>query len=110
MGAEIMQRCIAVGGSITGEHGVGLEKRDFMPLMYSAADLEAMARLKQVWNPEGLLNPGKIFPTSKSCVEVGAAGAPGKTGYTPHRIEREGLAERYYIRNSNFDIKEWTIC
>ena len=95
MGAEVMQRCIAVGGSITGEHGVGLEKRDFMPLMYGPADLEAMAKLKRVWNPEGLLNPGKIFPTSKSCVEVGAAGKPRDIGYKPHRIEQEGLAQRF---------------
>jgi glycolate oxidase len=95
MGAEIMQRCIAVGGSITGEHGVGLEKRDFMPLMYSSADLEAMAKVKRVWNPDGLLNPGKIFPTSKSCVEVGAAEKPRDIGYKPHRIEREGKAQRY---------------
>ena len=94
MGAEVMQRCIALGGSITGEHGVGLEKRDFMPLMYSPDDLEAMAKLKRAWNPQGLLNPGKIFPTSKSCVEVGAAG-PRDIGYKPHRIEREGLAQRF---------------
>ena len=95
MGAEIMQRCIAVGGSITGEHGVGFEKRDFMPLMYSAADLEGMAKVKRVWNPDGLLNPGKIFPTSKSCVEVGAAGRPHDIGYKPHRIEQEGKAQRF---------------
>jgi glycolate oxidase len=95
MGAQIMQRCIAVGGSITGEHGVGLEKRDFMPLMYSPADLEAMAKVKRVWNPGGLLNPGKIFPTSKACVEVGAAGKPRDIGYKPHRIEQEGKAQRF---------------
>jgi len=95
MGAETMERCIAVGGSITGEHGVGLEKRDFMPLMYSPADLEAMAKLKRVWNPDGLLNPGKIFPTTKSCVEVGEAGKPRDIGYKPHRIEQEGLAQRF---------------
>jgi glycolate oxidase len=95
MGAEVMQRCIAVGGSITGEHGVGLEKRDFMPLMYSPADLEAMAKVKRVWNPDGLLNPGKIFPTTKSCVEVGQAGKPRDIGYKPHRIEQEGLAQRF---------------
>jgi len=77
MGAEIMKACIAVGGSITGEHGVGLEKRDFMPLMYGPADLAAMERLKAVWNPDGLLNPGKIFPTAKTCVEVGSAAAKG---------------------------------
>ena len=90
-----MRHCISVGGSITGEHGVGLEKRDFMPLMYSEADLAAMQKVKQVWNPEGLLNPGKIFPTSKSCVEVGAAGKPHSLAYEPHRIEREGKAQRY---------------
>ena len=95
MGSEIMERCIAVGGSITGEHGVGLEKRDFMPLMYSPQDLEAMMRVKRVWNKDGLLNPGKIFPTAKSCVEVGSAGQPRDIGYKPHRIEREGLAQRY---------------
>lgn len=95
MGAEIMQRCIAVGGSITGEHGVGLEKRDFMPLMYSPADLEAMVRVKRVWNPDGLLNPGKIFPTSKSCIEVGRAGKSRDIGYKPHRIEQEGKTQRY---------------
>jgi glycolate oxidase len=96
MGSEIMQCCISVGGSITGEHGVGFEKRDFMPLMFSEADLEAMARLKRVWNPEGLLNPGKIFPTSKSCVEVGAAKKKSRDiGYKPHRIEQEGLAQRF---------------
>jgi glycolate oxidase len=95
MGSEIMQRCIAVGGSITGEHGVGFEKRDFMPLMYSPADLEAMAKVKRVWNPDGLLNPGKIFPTSKSCAEVGACGKPHDIGYRAHRIEKEGLAQRF---------------
>ena len=95
MGAEIMRRCIALGGSITGEHGVGLEKRDFMPLMYSPADLDVMAKVKRVWNPEGLLNPGKIFPTSKSCVEVGTGGKPRDIGYKPHRIEQEGKAQRF---------------
>jgi glycolate oxidase len=95
MGAEIMQRCIAAGGSITGEHGVGFEKRDFMPLMYSPVDLDAMAKVKRVWNSDGLLNPGKIFPTSKSCVEVGKTGKPRDIGYKPHRIEQEGKAQRF---------------
>lgn len=92
MGAEIMKRCIAIGGAITGEHGVGLEKRDFMPLMFTPDDLAALQKVKKVWNPEGLLNPGKIFPTSKSCVEVGAAHGHG---FKPHRIEKEGLAQRF---------------
>ena len=66
-----------------------------MPLMYTPEDLAAMQKVKQVWNPEGLLNPGKIFPTSKSCVEVGAAAKPRSLAYQPHRIEREGKAQRY---------------
>jgi len=74
MGAEIMKACIAVGGSLTGEHGIGLEKREFMPLMYSHDDLEAMRKVKKVFNPDGLLNPGKIFPTAKPGGEVGPAG------------------------------------
>ena len=94
MGAKIMGRCIEMGGSITGEHGVGREKRDYMPLMYSEADLEAMLKVKRVFNPDGLMNPGKIFPTSKSCVEVGAAGRDG-IRYRPHRLEVMGLAQRF---------------
>jgi glycolate oxidase len=94
MGTHIMQQCIALGGSITGEHGVGLEKRDFMPLMYSPTDLEAMAKVKRVWNPDGLLNPGKIFPTSKSCVEVGKTGKK-EIAYKPHQIEKDGIAQRF---------------
>ncbi len=74
MGAEIIKACIEMGGSLTGEHGIGLEKRDFMPLMFTEDDLEAMRKVKKVFDPEGLLNPGKIFPTAKPGVEVGPAG------------------------------------
>jgi glycolate oxidase len=74
MGAEIIKACVDVGGSLTGEHGIGLEKRDFMPLMYNDDDLEAMQKVKRVFDPEGRLNPGKIFPTSKPGVQVGPAG------------------------------------
>ncbi len=63
-----------MGGSLTGEHGIGLEKRDFMPLMYSDDDLEAMRKAKRAFDPDGLLNPGKIFPAAKPAVEAGAAG------------------------------------
>jgi len=94
MGGKIMQRCIELGGSITGEHGVGREKRDYLPLMYTEADLEAMMKVKRVFNPDGLMNPGKIFPTSKSCVEVGAAGRE-RLRYRPHPIEVMGLAQRF---------------
>ncbi len=74
MGAEIIRACIEMGGSLTGEHGIGLEKRDFMPLMYTDDDLEAMRKVKRVFDPDGLVNPGKIFPTAKPGVEVGPAG------------------------------------
>jgi glycolate oxidase len=88
-GAEIMRVCAEVGGSISGEHGIGLEKADFMPFIFSAADLECMRRLKDAFNPGGLCNPGKIFPTKKSCVEV------GPVAHRPHAIEEKGLAQRF---------------
>src|SRR5436189_543816 len=88
-GAEIMKVCAEVGGSISGEHGIGLEKSDFMPFIFSAADLALMQRLKNAFNPTGLCNPGKVFPTKKSCVEV------GPVAYQPHAIEEKGLAQRF---------------
>jgi glycolate oxidase len=88
-GAEIMKVCADVGGSISGEHGIGLEKADFMPLIFSAADLALMRRLKDAFNPRGLCNPGKMFPTRKSCVET------GPVAYRPHAIETQGLAQRF---------------
>ncbi len=61
-GSEIMRRCIQAGGTVTGEHGIGLEKREYLRLMYGPADLEAMRRVQRVLDPRGLCNPGKIFP------------------------------------------------
>ncbi|MBI4608981.1 MAG: FAD-binding protein [Candidatus Rokubacteria bacterium] len=87
-GAEILKVCAEVGGSISGEHGIGLEKMDYMPFIFSPADLTTMHRVKEAFNPRGLCNPGKIFPTRKSCVEVGPA-------YRPHAIEEKGLAQRF---------------
>jgi glycolate oxidase len=88
-GAEIMKVCAEVGGSISGEHGIGLEKADFMPFIFSATDLAFMQRLKAAFNPRGLCNPGKVFPTRKSCVEA------GPVAYRPHAIEEQGLAQRF---------------
>ncbi len=59
---EMIRRCVAMNGSITGEHGVGIEKRQYMPLMHTSAELMAMWDIKQVFDPPGLLNPGKVFP------------------------------------------------
>jgi glycolate oxidase len=69
-GDEIIEFCIQMGGSITGEHGVGMEKDRLMPLLFSDADLGLMRRVRDVFNPDGLFNPGKILPTSKGCGEI----------------------------------------
>jgi glycolate oxidase subunit GlcD len=73
MGEEIMRVCVAVGGSLSGEHGIGIEKRDFMELVFTESDMETMLRVKSVFNPAGLLNPSKIFPMRRGCTEVGRA-------------------------------------
>jgi glycolate oxidase len=70
-GAEILRLCVEVGGVLTGEHGVGVEKRDLMPSMFSEADLEQQQRLKCAFDERGLLNPGKVFPTLHRCAELG---------------------------------------
>jgi len=70
LGEEIMRLCVDAGGSITGEHGVGYEKRNYMSWIFSEDDLEVMARLKKAFGAEDGFNPGKIFPTSKGCGEV----------------------------------------
>ncbi len=69
-GEEIMRACVEAGGTITGEHGVGLEKRDFMPWIFTEADMEAMHRLKTVFGADQRFNPCKAFPTSKGCGEI----------------------------------------
>jgi glycolate oxidase len=64
---DIMTKCIELGGSVTGEHGIGVEKIDFMSKQFSADDLEAMRQLRRVFDPEGRCNPHKMFPGSKRC-------------------------------------------
>jgi glycolate oxidase subunit GlcD len=68
-GEEILRTCVEAGGAISGEHGIGTEKRDYMGLLFGEADLEAMARLRRAFDPERRSNPGKIFPTTRFCVE-----------------------------------------
>jgi len=70
-GADILKLCVEVGGVLTGEHGVGVEKRDLMPAMFSDDDLAQQQRLKCAFDSGGLLNPGKVFPTLSACVEQG---------------------------------------
>lgn len=70
-GADILKACVELGGVLTGEHGVGVEKRDLMPEMFSEIDLNQQMRVKCAWDPKGLLNPGKVFPTLHRCAELG---------------------------------------
>ena len=66
LGADILKLCVEVGGCLTGEHGVGVEKRDLMPVQFSPSDLEAQMRVKDVFDPRWLLNPAKVFPLDAS--------------------------------------------
>jgi glycolate oxidase len=68
-GEEVIKRCLELGGSITGEHGVGTEKLDLMPLMFSPENLALQATVKSVFNATDLCNPCKVLPNQKSCVE-----------------------------------------
>ncbi len=87
LSGKIVSACVDAGGSITGEHGVGVDKACLMPDMFSEADLEAFERLRRAFDPHGLANPEKLMPTPRLCGEV-----PGP--YKQHPLERAGLAER----------------
>jgi glycolate dehydrogenase FAD-linked subunit len=78
--AEIIRHCVAVGGALTGEHGVGMEKSELMPLLFSEADFDLMRRVHDVFNPNCSLNPGKIFPLSKGCGEIRVRSQSDRSG------------------------------
>ncbi len=84
----IVKACVDAGGSITGEHGVGVDKKQYMPSMFSEPDLDSFQRLRCAFDPAGLANPGKVMPTPRLCGEV-----PGP--YREHPLEREGVATRF---------------
>ena len=71
LGADILRLCVEVGGVLTGEHGVGVEKRDLMGVMFTEIDLQQQQRVKCAFDPQQLLNPGKVFPTLHRCAELG---------------------------------------
>ena len=87
LAADIAELCVEYGGSITGEHGVGVDKACSMPKMFSADDLATMLEVRQAFDPAGLCNPDKVFPTPRLCGEI-----PGP--YRPHPLEEAGLIER----------------
>ncbi|GAA3392811.1 FAD-linked oxidase C-terminal domain-containing protein [Cryptosporangium minutisporangium] len=88
LAGAILDVCLDAGGSITGEHGVGVDKRKHMSKMFADADLDAFQRLRCAFDPAGLANPGKVMPTPRLCGEV-----PGP--YRQHPLEAAGLAERF---------------
>jgi glycolate oxidase len=88
LSGKILDACLQAGGSITGEHGVGVDKKKHMPKMFSEADLDCFQRLRCAFDPEGISNPGKVMPTPRLCGEV-----PGP--YRQHPLEAAGLADRF---------------
>jgi glycolate oxidase len=84
----IVKACVEEGGSITGEHGVGVDKKRYMPDQFSEQDLDAFQKLRCAFDPAGLANPGKVMPTPRLCGEV-----PGP--YRQHPLEAAGVAERF---------------
>ncbi|MGH2514061.1 MAG: FAD-linked oxidase C-terminal domain-containing protein, partial [Ktedonobacterales bacterium] len=88
LAGEILRRCVVYGGSITGEHGVGSDKKIFMPVMFTEADLATHQLIRCALDPDHLCNPEKVYPTPRLCGET-----PGP--YHPHPVEVAGLAERF---------------
>ena len=88
LAGQIIKACVDAGGSITGEHGVGVDKKAYMPSMFAEPDLDAFQRLRCAFDPHGRVNPGKVMPTPRLCGEV-----PGP--YREHPLERAGVAERF---------------
>jgi glycolate oxidase len=89
LSGAILDLCISYGGSITGEHGVGIDKACHMPRMFSTDDLDVMQRLRRAFDPAEICNPGKVFPTPRLCGEV-----PGKRKGV-HPLQAAGLAEQF---------------
>ncbi len=85
LAGKILKMCVAMGGSLTGEHGLGMEKRDFLPEMFSAEEIDCMKRLRAAFDPLGIANPGKMFPSTQ---------APSLTQHGLHPLEKAGVISR----------------
>ena len=85
LAGKILRMCVAMGGSITGEHGIGVEKRDYLPDMFSADEIDCMKRVRAAFDPLGLANPGKMFPET---------GAPALSQHGLHPLEKAGVISR----------------
>lgn len=100
-GRAIMEVCVRAGGSITGEHGVGLDKSAYLPLIFSDDDMDAMLRVRAAFDPSGLCNPGKIIPLPGGCGEARAVATQSPTNLSLSNIEGEGLARRNFVPHPN---------
>ena len=87
LSTQIAELCVELGGSLSGEHGIGTDKACSMPVMFSKDDLDVQLRVRSGFDPDGLSNPGKVFPTPRLCGEK-----PGK--YRAHPLEEAGVIER----------------
>jgi FAD/FMN-containing dehydrogenase len=91
-GREIMETCVRAGGSITGEHGVGLDKSVYLPLIFSEDDMDAMLRVRAAFDPSGLCNPGKIIPLPRGCGEARAVATQSLLGARTSRPQQRAAA------------------
>jgi len=85
LAGRILRMCVEMGGSLTGEHGIGMEKRDYLPDMFSAAEIDLMQRIRAAFDPMGISNPGKMFP---------GGSAPALVQYGLHPLEAAGVISR----------------
>jgi glycolate oxidase subunit GlcD len=94
-GRELMETCVRAGGSISGEHGVGFDKREYFPLIFSEDDMEVMLRVRAAFDPLGILNPGKIIPTPRGCGEGRAVARESEPGADrgPHAGSPRGMVD-----------------
>ena len=82
LSAEILRACVDAGGSITGEHGVGFDKKRFLPLQFGETEIDTMNHVRCVFDERGLCNPGKVFPTPRTCVEPGTREGGGHGAFS----------------------------
>jgi len=89
LAASILKACVDAGGSITGEHGVGFDKKNYIPVMFGEDDVDTMNLVRCAFDTKGICNPGKVFPTPRTCVE------PGSKPHKSHPLEVEGIADLF---------------
>ena len=104
-GADILRLCVAVGGVLTGEHGVGVEKRDLMPEMFNEADLAQQERVKCAFDPKHLLNPGKVFPAAAPLRRARPHARPQGTGGLSAICRGSECASATRVRGAPFSVE-----